>query len=105
MIELGDNSLLALSLDAAVPLWVYRYKKLGGPCSVDYERVREFSDVLASRGDVLQFGGGKKGEVAGLFNQLAEALAVMSFLPGGVEIFGRRWETIQRYKLSSMVLK
>jgi hypothetical protein len=54
------------------------------------------SAVLGERGDVLLFGAGKKGkkgEVAEIFNGLARALAVLSFFPGGVTLFGSHWET------------
>ncbi|MEK6609189.1 MAG: hypothetical protein AABZ30_16140 [Myxococcota bacterium] len=38
------------------------------------------------------FGGGKPGEVADLFNRTAKAIAVLSFAPGGVTVFGQHWE-------------
>jgi hypothetical protein len=50
------------------------------------------ADLLASKGDILQFGSKKKGEAAEIFNRVAEAIAIMSFCPGGVTLFGEHWE-------------
>lgn len=52
--------------------------------SEDWLRLRQFGYRLAERGDILLFGGARPGETAELFNQLAEALAILSFLPTGV---------------------
>jgi hypothetical protein len=64
----------------------------GGPTDADIGRARDFADKLACKGDILQFGGGKKGEVAELFNELARSIAVMSFTPGGVKLFGAHYD-------------
>jgi hypothetical protein len=48
--------------------------------------------VLAEKGDVLLFGSKQKGQAADLFNRLARAIAVLSFCPGGVHLFGRHWQ-------------
>lgn len=85
-------SFLKISLGVAVSLRIAEYERRGGPTDGDLERTRKFADILTAKGDILQFGGGKKGEVAEIFNGLADALAVMSFCPGGV-LFGKdRWE-------------
>jgi hypothetical protein len=61
----------------------------GGPTEKDLQETRDFAPVLGEKGDVLMFGGSKtKGEVATLFNRLAQALAVMAFAPGGVRFAG-----------------
>jgi hypothetical protein len=67
-------------------------KERGGPSQEDWAKAREFSSVLGERGDVLLFGGGKKGESADLFNRTAAAIAVLSFCPGGVSLFGSHFE-------------
>jgi hypothetical protein len=88
-----NETLLQASLEIAVPLWIERLNAKGGPDAEDFSRASEFGEVLASRGDVLLFRGGKKGESAELFNRTAEAIAVLSFLPGGVRLFGNHWES------------
>jgi hypothetical protein len=84
------DTLLTIALEAAIPLWQMKLKKL--PWSEVLSRVKGVADLIGSKGDILQFGGGKKGEVAKVFNRAAEGIAVMSFLPGGVTIFGQHWE-------------
>ncbi len=79
------TSLLLDMLDLAVPLRIMEYERSGGPASSDFERARAFGVVLASEGDVLLFGG-RKGRAAELFNGLTDAVAVMSFCPGGVKV-------------------
>jgi hypothetical protein len=83
---------LPLALEGAVPVWIAEIKDRGGPDDTDYERVRAFAPVLAERGDRLLHGSRVPGETADLFNRLADALAVLAFLPGGVRAFGRHWE-------------
>jgi len=54
--------------------------------------VRETSGMLGEHGDILIHGGGKKGQCADLFNRTAHAIAVLAFAPGGVEVFGAKFE-------------
>lgn len=84
-------SALAIALEAAVTLRIAELQARGGPTDADFDRAREAADVVASQGDVLQFGGKKRGEAARVFNQLAFAVAVMAFVPGGVEVLGHRF--------------
>jgi hypothetical protein len=84
---------LSIALSAAVPLHIIELKAKGGPDAEDLKQAQEFSKDLGERGDVLLFGSKKKGEAAGLFNGLAKSLAVLSFCPGGVTLFGNHWET------------
>ena len=90
----GGDSLLAISLSAAVPLRIMELQRQGGPTEMDWRNAADFGQILAEKGDVLQFGYGKRkpqaGEpsVADLFNRLAQALAVLAFIPGGVRVFG-----------------
>jgi hypothetical protein len=102
------GSPLAIALSAAVPLRIFELEARGGPTPGDLERARDFSDVLAEKGDILLFGSprrkaGKKKKAAGggterdrmgtadVFNGLASALAVMAYCPGGVKAFGSHW--------------
>ena len=86
------NNNLSIALMAAVPLYIIEMKKKGGPDANDFQQATEFNKDLGERGDVLLFGSKKKGEAAGLFNRMAKALAVLSFCPGGVTLFGSHWE-------------
>jgi len=93
---------LSIALSAAVPLHILELQAKGGPDADDLKKAWAMSAVLGERGDVLLFGGGKKGkkgEVAEIFNGLARALAVLSYVPGGVTLFGSHWETKIEEKL------
>lgn len=90
------NPALPIALSASIPLKIADINLRGGPTKQDFDRARSFADVLATQGDVLMFGG-KKGEAAKLFNELAFACAVCAFIPGGITIFGDHYE----HKLSN----
>jgi hypothetical protein len=85
------NETLPIALAAAVPLRITELQQRGGPTDTHLAMARSFSTVIAEKGDVLLFGG-KKGEAARIFNQLAEVLAVMAFAPGGVSFADMHWE-------------
>lgn len=89
---MSDEVLLRTALSAAVPLRILELKVRGGPDDFDRERVQGFSDILGSRGDQLLYRSKKKGETAEMFNGLADALAVMAFVPGGVKFLGMHFE-------------
>jgi len=86
------NNHLSDMMQVAVPLYMAKLSEKGGPTPEDMEEAQMTSSVLGERGDVLLFGGGKKGECADLFNKTARAIAVLAFCPGGVEVFGTRFE-------------
>jgi hypothetical protein len=86
------TAVLPIALEAAVLLRIAQLRKHGGPTAVDFEQARAFSQTLAEKGDVLMYGSKKKGEAAALFNQLAGALSVMAFVPGGVTFAGYHFE-------------
>lgn len=88
-------TVLTVALEAAVPLWQLRIVQRDGPNDTDWYRCREFAWDIASYGDRLMFRESKPKEgpsTAEMFNRLAECTAIMSFLPGGITLFGRRWE-------------
>lgn len=90
---MADNTKLALlqaALGAAVPLWVHELQLT--PLADLLARGPELAQVLAEKGDVILYRGKKKGESARAFNALAEAVAVLSFTPGGVTLFGIHFE-------------
>lgn len=83
---------LATMLDAAVPLYIEELHERGGPNDADIDTARSFVPSLTMRGDVLLYGG-KPAEAGDLANRLAFAIAVMSFMPGGITAFGQKWES------------
>jgi hypothetical protein len=84
------DELLAVALSGAVPLWIARHKHT--PSEARMARARELADIIASKGDLIMFKGGKKGETAAAFNALAEALALAAFQPGGVTFQDAHWD-------------
>ncbi len=90
MTELNSvRELLRTTLQVAVPMWIERLKRQSW-ASVQ-ERAHVAADVVASKGDIIQFKSKTKGETAAAFNALAEGLAALSFCPGGVTFLGDKW--------------
>jgi hypothetical protein len=77
------QELMRTSLAAAVPLWIAEVS--GWSTERRLATARECADVVASKGDVLQFGG-KRGEAAAGFNALARGLACCADL-----LLGESW--------------
>ena len=86
-----ENSPLTAVLLAAVPLRIISIQQRGGLNYSDIARAKQIGQQIAEKGDILQFGGGKKGEAGHLFNELAQGIAILSFAPGGVRCFGMHW--------------
>lgn len=85
-----SRELLRTALQSAVPLWVMSCKKRSKDELL--KRGNELAQVIAEKGDVIQFKSKKKGESSKAFNALAEATAIMSFQPGGVTVMGDHYE-------------
>lgn len=86
------SEILPTLMKFAVYLYIESLKEKGGPDAEDLKKAQETSDILGEHGDILLNGGGKKGEQADQFNRTAHAFAVLAFCPGGVEVFGARFE-------------
>ena len=84
------HSLLSSTLQLAVPLWIDQLRRY--PWEHIEERAKVCSQYIAEKGDIILFKSKKKGETAKAFNHLAEGIACLSFVPGGVKIFGGHWE-------------
>lgn len=78
------QTLLPTALSAAVPWWIVEIAERGGPTAHEWTRLQGFGRLLAERGDQLLFRSSRTSETAEVFNALAEALAILAFLPGGV---------------------
>jgi hypothetical protein len=85
-----DTNILSMAISGAVFMWAHKLRST--PLDTLLKRAPELSQIVAEKGDVLQFGGGKKNETAHAFNALAEGLAIMSFMPGGVTFLGEHYE-------------
>lgn len=86
--------LLPVALNAAVPLRVFAMYKRGGPLPADWQHLPAIGHLLAEQGDRLLFRSSRPGETAELFNALAEALAILSFVPGGVLFGDERFDAL-----------
>jgi len=89
-----DNNILAIAMSAAVPLHIISLKDKGGPTKEDFSALQETSDILGEKGDILLFGSNNKkdkGLCADIFNKTAKAIAILSFVPGGINIFGQHY--------------
>lgn len=90
-----SNSAMGM-IQLAILIWIK--KMMNMPLEDVWKRLDEISgtlpSLLATKGEAFIFGTGKKGEAALMFSQVAEGVALMSFLPGGIHIFEHHWESI-----------
>ena len=87
--------LLPQMLGMAVPLHILQIKKRGGPTEEDRKRASETQELLGEHGDCLFFPPKKKkdaGTTADMFNRTAHVIAVLSFSPSGVTLFGSHFD-------------
>ena len=84
-----NTFLLKTALEVSVPLFIEEFRNK--PVDELQEMASKAAQVIAEKGDVLQFGG-KKGGAADAFNELAKGLAVLSFSPGGVKFAGLHFQ-------------
>lgn len=81
----APSTVMTIALEAAVPLYI---GDLARQPWQEVERIaHESADVIAAKGDDLQFGG-RKGSAAIAFNALARGLAALAFCQGGVKFAG-----------------
>lgn len=77
---------LQISLQAAVPLWIAEHR--GSSEKFLRHRADECAQVVAEKGDVLMYGGGKsksgRDGCREAFNRLAEGLAIAVLMVGEV---------------------
>lgn len=86
-----DNHPLPTMLDLAVPLWIMQLKERGGPTQADFDALQDAENTLAACSEYALFRSSKPGESARSFNAIAKSIATLSFCPGGISLFGRRW--------------
>lgn len=85
--------IISIALSATVPLWINKIKEKGGISEEDIQRCQSFATILGSKGDHILYKSKKPGETARIFNDLAYCIAVMSYAPGGISIFGQHYES------------
>ena len=87
------HSHLSSALSAAVPLWQYdianKYQTPGAAIAALLERREELQALVGD--EAILYPVKEKGKTAKAFNAVAEAIALMSILPGGVTVFGQKW--------------
>jgi len=84
--------LLATALEVAVPLRMMELIRDGGPVEADFARIARHAEDLIAHGDDLLFRNEKQHATATRFNQLADAIAVLSFAPGGITVCGAHFD-------------
>ena len=84
------NNHLPIALSAAVLLYMLELQEGGGPTLKDVESCKDIAQLIAEKGDQLLYRGK---ETSIVFNELARGIAILSYAPGGVTVFGQHYET------------
>lgn len=85
-----NDELLKAHIGLCVPLRIHEIQQEGQPLSEHFARIQPYAQRLGEFGDHLLFRGGKTTEMA---NILVDSIAVLSFVPGGITLFGMHFET------------
>ena len=89
----GEGDSLASMLGCAVPLWMFIYRQQGPEARQrELERLNDPENDFYLRLEYVLHKGPKPGDTAKAFNDLAKAIALLSFCPGGVCVFGQRFQ-------------
>jgi len=86
-----QDKLLLNILEMAVPLWVLEYKNKNISSKETQDEIKEIVSFLGEHGDALFFK--QKDLTKDAFNKLAKGIAILSFAPGGVDLFGKHWDS------------
>ena len=79
-------------LKVAVPLHILRLYERGGITREDLLRAQAEMEQVGESTDSFLNGHAKPGEPAAIFNRIARAIAVLSYMPGGVPAFDQYYE-------------
>jgi len=81
------KNLIQSHLTFAVPLRIDEMRDNGGPSEPQLEYASEhFPTILGQHGDAILFH--EKGQTGTAMSVLTETIAILSFFPGGVTVFG-----------------
>lgn len=83
---MSDDTLLKAFLETSVPLYAQEIITQG---EVPWEDGHEISNLLGEKGDQVLFKGKETAKIA---NELARGIAILSFVPGGINTFGLHFE-------------
>lgn len=82
------KTLLERQLEVAVPLWIEVFKNYDWD---EFKRIVNGSENVSGEcAEAISYR--IEGKSAKAFNALAEAIAVLSYCPGGIKIFGLRFK-------------
>lgn len=86
-----DSTLLRTHVECMTRLKIAELERWPEPIVLEKAKpeLSRIAHALAEKGDVLQFGGKGAGD---LVSSLVWALAVLAFLPGGVDFLGLHFE-------------
>lgn len=87
MNDLETQELIRTHVSAVVPLLILELEAQGGVNEIHLSYVAGHASYLGQHGDVLQYL--IHGETRQAMHKLCEALAVLSFAPGGVRFAGQ----------------
>jgi hypothetical protein len=88
-----ESTLLVDMLDMAVPLWILRFQEYSFEDRLAAMKELDAGGDLCLRMEYLIHKGPKEGDSAKAFNDTAKVIALLAFQPGGVDMFGRHWES------------
>ncbi len=79
-------------LATAVPLWILQLQNLDDAVfRVTWRRWLVQAEASGVFAESALFASGKESRPATAFNAMAQAIAALSFLPGGCRLFGQEW--------------
>lgn len=84
---------LQMALGFAVPMRIFGILDRGGVTECDLARIKSYASDLCEHGSDLFIQSSSPGGTGERFNQVADLIAVLSFLRrGGVPAFGSQWD-------------
>jgi hypothetical protein len=85
---------LKSATELLVPARIFELVERGGATFEDIQRVVAYAHEMATREDLLIVAQSKEEKEAAtdLLNKIVDAIAVLSFLPGGFTFMGTNWE-------------
>ena len=90
--EPSDIQVMTIMLQVAVPFHMLSLYERGGITRSDLLRAQAEMEEVGQSTDSFLNGHARPGEAAALFNRIARAIAVLSYMPGGVPAFGQHYE-------------